>query len=87
MSIKPIITELPIKVAKSGFYRGFSLDVTLSAKIVIGLLVVWAVAFPDNAGRILGDFNSFILHKTYIGITILGNDLVVGKRNFLYTFF
>lgn len=61
MSIKPIITDLPIKVAKSGFYRGFSLDVTLSAKIVIGLLVVWAVAFPDNAGRILGDFNSFIL--------------------------
>ncbi|MFZ3582697.1 BCCT family transporter [Loktanella sp. DJP18] len=61
MAIKPIITDLPIKVAQRGFYKGFSLDVTLTSKIAIGLLVVWAVAFPDNAGRVLGEFNSFIL--------------------------
>lgn len=61
MSIKPIITRLPIRVAQSGFYRGFSLDVTLSSKIIIGLLVVWAVAFPEQAGRILSEFNGFIL--------------------------
>ncbi|RYH03293.1 BCCT family transporter [Salipiger sp. IMCC34102] len=61
MALKPILTDLPIKVAKRGFYSGFNLDVTLSSKIVIGLLVIWAVAFPNNAGRILGEFNSFIL--------------------------
>ena len=61
MSIKPIITRLPIKVAQSGFYRGFSLDVTLSSKIIIGLLVVWAVAFPEQAGKTLSEFNGFIL--------------------------
>lgn len=61
MALKPILSDLPIKVARSGFYRGFNLDVTLSSKIIIGLLVVWAVAFPDNAATVLGGFNSFIL--------------------------
>ena len=74
MALKPIFTDLPIRVAKNGFYSGFNLNVTLSAKIVIGLLMIWAVAFPDNAGRILGDFNSFILSNFalwYVGVMIV----------------
>ena len=61
MAPKPILTDLPIKVARKGFYTGFNLDVTLTGKIVIGLLVVWAVAFPDNAAAVLGGINSWIL--------------------------
>ena len=53
--------DLPIRTAKSGFYKGFSHDVTISAKILIGGLVIWAVAFPDQAGGVLNKFNSFIL--------------------------
>lgn len=61
MSIKPPLTELPIKKVENGFYRGFSRDVTVTAKILVGALVVWAIAFPDNASSVLGALNSIIL--------------------------
>ncbi|TQV79743.1 BCCT family transporter [Denitrobaculum tricleocarpae] len=61
MALKPALTDLPIKTADAGFYRGFSRDVTISSKILIGGLVIWAVAFPEQAGAILNKFNTFIL--------------------------
>lgn len=61
MAIKPPMTELPIKTRDGGFYNGFSIDVTIPAKIALGALVMWAVVFPDQAGAILNKFNSFIL--------------------------
>jgi choline/glycine/proline betaine transport protein len=61
MIIKPPITNLLIRVSKSGFYRGFSKDVTITAKILVGALILWAIAFPDNASSVLGQMNSFIL--------------------------
>lgn len=61
MSIKPPLTELPIKTAESGFYRGFTKDVTITAKLLVGALILWAVAFPDNAASVLKMLNSAIL--------------------------
>ncbi|HPE60285.1 MAG: BCCT family transporter [Thiothrix sp.] len=61
MSIKPPVTELPIKTADTGFYSGFSVDVTITSKLAVGALVLWAVAFPEQAGAVLSGFNSFIL--------------------------
>ncbi|MFK7892845.1 MAG: BCCT family transporter, partial [Granulosicoccus sp.] len=61
MAIKPALTDLHIPTAAKGFYRGFSKDVTISAKLLIGGLVIWAVAFPEQSGAILNQFNSFIL--------------------------
>ena len=61
MSIQPPMTELPIKTADSGFYRGFSLDVTVVSKIIIGALVVWCIVWPSQAGTVLGNWNSAIL--------------------------
>lgn len=61
MSLKPPITDLFIKVSKSGFYRGFSKDVTITAKLLVGALILWAVAFPENAASVLGKLNSTIL--------------------------
>ena len=61
MSIKPALTELPIKTADSGFYRGFSQIVTICSKVLIGGLVVWAIAFPEQSGAVLNGVNSFIL--------------------------
>ncbi len=46
MSIKPPMTELPIKTANTGFYRGFSVDVRVVSKIIIGALVVWCIFWP-----------------------------------------
>jgi choline/carnitine/betaine transport len=61
MALKPALTDLPIKTAGSGFYKGFSKDVTIASKFIIGGLVIWAVAFPEQAGSVLNKFNSFIL--------------------------
>ena len=61
MAIKPALTELPIKTADSGFYRGFSQIVTICSKLLIGGLVVWAIAFPEQSGAVLNGVNSFIL--------------------------
>jgi choline/glycine/proline betaine transport protein len=61
MPIKPPVTDLPIRVAKSGFYRGFTKDVTITAKILVGGLILWAIAFPDQAASVLGTTNSIIL--------------------------
>jgi len=60
-SRKPL-TKLPIKVATKGFYEGFNKDVTITAKILLGLLIVWAVIFPDNSTNILGSINTFLLN-------------------------
>jgi len=61
MAIKPPLMDLPIKTAASGFYRGFTKDVTITAKILVGALIIWAVAFPDQAASVLGGINGFIL--------------------------
>ena len=61
MALKPPLMHLPIKTAVSGFYRGFTKDVTISAKILVGALIIWAVAFPDNAASALGAINGIIL--------------------------
>lgn len=61
MSIQPPLSELPIKTANSGFYRGFSIDVTVVSKIIIAALVVWCIVWPEWAGQVLGAWNSAIL--------------------------
>jgi choline/glycine/proline betaine transport protein len=61
MPVKPPVTDLPIKTADSGFYRGFTKDVTITAKLLVGGLIIWAVAFPDQAAAVLGALNSVIL--------------------------
>lgn len=57
----PPITDLPIKVAKKGFYLGFTKDVTITAKILVGALIIWAIAFPEAAAAALSAINSAIL--------------------------
>ncbi|MCR9238861.1 MAG: BCCT family transporter [Alphaproteobacteria bacterium] len=61
MPVKPPITSLPIRVSNSGFYRGFTKDVTISAKILVGALILWAIAFPDQAAAVLGSVNTILL--------------------------
>lgn len=61
MSVSPPLTDLPISTADSGFYKGFSQIVTLTSKLLIGGLVVWAIAFPEQSGAVLNGINKFIL--------------------------
>ncbi|MEM8581820.1 MAG: BCCT family transporter, partial [Pseudomonadota bacterium] len=61
MPVKPPVTDLPIKTAESGFYRGFTKDVAITAKLLVGGLIIWAIAFPDQAASVLGSLNTIIL--------------------------
>lgn len=61
MPVKPPLIDLPIKVSASGFYKGFTKDVAITAKILVGALILWAIAFPDQAASILGNVNNIIL--------------------------
>jgi len=44
---------MPIKIARKGFYQGFSRPVTVISKFLIGALILWAVVFPKEAGEVL----------------------------------
>lgn len=65
MAINPPLTELPIATATSGFYTGFNQIVSIGSKIIIGLLIVWAAAFPEQAGTVLKGINGFL--NAYFG--------------------
>ncbi len=74
MSVKPPLMDLHIPTADAGFYAGFSRHVAIASKVIVGLLVIWAVAFPEQSGAVLNSINSFILSNTaswYIWIVAL----------------
>ena len=61
--MKPPLTDLPIKTADTGFYSGFSVNVTVVSKVIISVLVVWCIFWPVQAGATLGAWNSIILNN------------------------
>ena len=63
MATAPPLLELPIKTAEASFYSGFSKHVTITAKMLIGLLIVLAVIFPNNAASVLNSLKAFSLEN------------------------
>ncbi len=47
------MTELEIVRSTSGFYDGFNKIVTISSKLIVATLVIWAAVFSTDAGAIL----------------------------------
>ncbi|MEM7074573.1 MAG: BCCT family transporter [Pseudomonadota bacterium] len=64
MPIRPPITALDIKTEKSGFYEGFSKFVTLGSKVCLGLLIIWAAVWSEEAGVVLNNIKGFISANT-----------------------
>ena len=62
-TIAPPIVDLPISTASRGFYDGFSRQVTIPAKIIVTLLIVWAIFFPVNAADTLAVVNDTIIRR------------------------
>lgn len=50
--------RLPIAVAETGFYQGFNRIVSIGAKLILALLILWAAFRPESAGRILADIQT-----------------------------
>ena len=59
--IDPPMVELPINTHDRGFYDGFSRAVTIPGKIIVSLLIMWAIFFPVNAMQTLEVANSTII--------------------------
>lgn len=59
--IAPPLVELPIDTHDRGFYDGFSRAVTIPSKIIVSLLIMWAIFFPVSANETLSAANSSII--------------------------
>lgn len=59
--IDPPITDLPIDTHDQGFYDGFSREVTIPGKIIVSLLIMWAIFFPVRANETLSAANENII--------------------------
>ena len=51
--LAPPLVDLPIRRASSGYYSGFNTRVTITAKIIVSALIVWAILFPTQANDTL----------------------------------
>lgn len=61
--ISPPFTELEINTRTGGFYNGFAMAVAVPAKIIISILVVWAIFWPIQSGDVLNGLNGVILEN------------------------
>jgi len=59
--IEPPIVDLPIETHDRGFYDGFSREVSIPGKIIVSLLIMWAIFFPVSASETLSAANANII--------------------------
>ncbi|MEM9500816.1 MAG: BCCT family transporter [Pseudomonadota bacterium] len=59
--IDPPLVDLPIYTHDRGFYDGFSREVTIPSKVIVSLIIMWAIFFPVNASNTLSAANSTII--------------------------
>ncbi len=59
--IAPPLVDLPINTHDKGFYDGFSRAVTIPSKIIVSLIIMWAIFFPVSANKTLTAANSSII--------------------------
>jgi choline/carnitine/betaine transport len=59
--IDPPIVDLPINTHDSGFYDGFSRAVTIPSKVIVSLIIMWAIFFPVSASETLSTANTTII--------------------------
>ena len=61
MALPPPITNPNIDTRTDGFYAGFNHFVAVGSKVLIGILIIWAAVFPEQAGAALSALNSWLL--------------------------
>lgn len=61
MALQDPLKELSIRTEPAGFYRGFNQAVALTSKVLIALIVIWAISDPIRAGQVLKDIQNWSL--------------------------
>lgn len=59
--IDPPLVNLSINTHDRGFYDGFSRSVTIPSKIIVSLIIMWAIFFPVSANETLSAANNTII--------------------------
>ncbi|MEL6237572.1 MAG: BCCT family transporter [Pseudomonadota bacterium] len=59
--IDPPMVDLSIDTHDRGFYDGFSREVAIPAKLIVSMIIMWAIFFPINAMETLQVANSTII--------------------------
>ncbi|MHA7819570.1 MAG: BCCT family transporter [Erythrobacter sp.] len=59
--ISPPVVDLPITTHDKGFYDGFARAVAIPGKIIVSLIILWAIFFPVSAMETLEVANSTII--------------------------
>ncbi len=59
--IDPPLVDLPINTHDKGFYDGFSRSVTIPSKIIVSLIIMWAIFFPVSANETLTAANNTMI--------------------------
>lgn len=63
MSLEEPFTDLQIERQTSGFYQGYSLPIALVSKLVVTLLVLWALVWPLSANDTLRSWKAGLLSE------------------------
>ncbi|QFT78669.1 BCCT family transporter [Erythrobacter sp. THAF29] len=61
LPIAPPLVDLPIDTHDRGFYDGFSREVTIPGKVIVSMLIIWAIFFPVSAQSTLSAAQSTII--------------------------
>ncbi|MEL6486785.1 MAG: BCCT family transporter, partial [Pseudomonadota bacterium] len=59
--IDPPMVDLPIETHDSGFYDGFSREVSIPGKVIVSFIIMWAIFFPVSAMQTLDAANNSII--------------------------
>ena len=62
-SMNPPLCTLPINTADSGFYHGLNKFVTVSAKVIVAAVILWAILFPVQANETLAVANATLIRE------------------------
>lgn len=53
MKLAPPLTKMTITMQETGFYSGFNQAVVVSSKILLAIIVLWCLVFPEAASDVL----------------------------------
>ena len=62
MKLTPPLTKMTIQMQETGFYSGFNQIVVVTSKILLALVVLWCLVFPDQASALLSTAKLWSFH-------------------------
>ena len=83
--IDPPLVELPIETHDSGFYDGFSRAVTIPSKIIVTLIIVWAM-FSAGSEMLFGAPAEEIFGKSAEQVLAAANTTIISQFSGWYVF-